>query len=116
MEVCLHCQGIGFPGEEKGAGRRRYHHPSIFDMITSSETCPMCHFLLTLYPNSKKDEILALARGGLYTEPSYTKAIVVTLESGDPELEKNPAFKYLEIATRTKSFESKQFAISSADS
>lgn len=71
----------------------------------------MCHFLLTLYPDSEKDEILALARRG-----SYTKLIVVTLESGDPELEKNPAFKYLEIVTRTKSFESKQFAMTSADS
>lgn len=71
----------------------------------------MCHFLLTLYPNSKKDEILALAGKG-----SYAKPIVVTLESGDPELEKNPAFKYLEIVTSTKSFESKQFAVSSAGS
>lgn len=58
----------------------------------------MCNFLLTLYPSAVKDEIVALINQG-----SYAKPFIVALESGDPELEKNPALKYLEIVTKTRS-------------
>jgi hypothetical protein len=43
----------------------------------------MCDFLLALYPDSEKDEILALSSKDL-----YAKSIVVKLESGDPGLER----------------------------
>lgn len=111
MEICSFCRAVGLPIKEESSGHYQYHHSSIFDLIASSKTCSMCNFLLDLYPKSKRDEILDIAHRG-----SYTKLVMVTLKSGDPQLVKNPAFKYLEISTQTKAFESKQFALTSANS